>query len=167
MVDNGRVDWKRLARTVRTGIRFLDNVLTVNHFPTEECRKVGHNSRRIGLGVTGLHYMLIKLGLRYGDEKSLEFIERLFSTIRDEAYKQSVYLARDKAPFPAFERGQYLKSDFSRTLPARIRMLIKRHGIRNAVMLTIPPCGTISMLLRIVTGKLTSLKGWERCLISC
>jgi ribonucleoside-diphosphate reductase alpha chain len=146
------VDWKRLARTVRTGIRFLDNVLTVNHFPTDECDEVAQRSRRIGLGVTGLHYLLIKLGLRYGSEKCLEFLERLFATIRDEAYKQSVYLSRDKTPFPAFDSKQYLNEDFAKTLPARIRMLIKAHGIRNAVMLTIPPCGTISMLMGVSTG---------------
>jgi ribonucleoside-diphosphate reductase alpha chain len=150
--DGSDLDWKRLARTVRTGIRFLDNVLTVNTFPTEECKLVGERSRRIGLGVTGLHYMLIKLNIKYGSEKCLEFLERLFSTIRDEAYKMSIYLARDKQPFPEFDYKKYLNEEFAKTLPARIRMLIKRHGIRNAVMLTIPPCGTISMLHGVSSG---------------
>ena len=146
------VDWKRLARTVRSGVRFLDNVLTINKFPTDTCKKVGERSRRIGLGVTGLHYMLIKLGIEYGNEKCLEFLDRLFATIRDEAYKMSIYLARDKKPFPEFDYKKYLNEDYARTLPARIRMLIKRHGIRNAVMLTIPPCGTISMLHGVSSG---------------
>jgi ribonucleoside-diphosphate reductase alpha chain len=150
--DGSDVDWKRLAKTVRTGIRFLDNVLTVNNFPTVECKKVGERSRRIGLGVTGLHYMLIKLGIKYGSEKCLEFLDRLFSTIRDESYKMSIYLARDKKPFPEFDYKKYLNEDFAKTLPARIRMLIKRHGVRNAVMLTIPPCGTISMLHGVSSG---------------
>jgi ribonucleoside-diphosphate reductase alpha chain len=150
--DGSDLDWKRLAKTVRTGIRFLDNVLTVNTFPTEECKKVGERSRRIGLGVTGLHYMLIKLGLSYGSESCLEFLERLFGTIRDEAYKMSIYLSRDKKPFPEFDYKKYLEEDFAKTLPARIRMLIKRYGIRNAVMLTIPPCGTISMLHGVSSG---------------
>jgi ribonucleoside-diphosphate reductase alpha chain len=150
--DGSDVDWKRLAKTVRTGVRFLDNVLTINTFPTEECKKVGERSRRVGLGVTGLHYMLIKLGIRYGSEKCLEFLERLFATIRDEAYKMSIYLARDKKPFPEFDYKKYLNEEFARTLPARIRMLIKRYGIRNAVLLTIPPCGTISMLHGVSSG---------------
>ncbi len=153
VLDDGTdVDWKRLAKTVRTGIRFLDNVLTVNKFPTDTCKRVGERSRRIGLGVTGLHYMLIKLGITYGSEKCLEFLDRLFTTIRDEAYKQSIYLARDKSPFPEFDYRKYLNEDFAKTLPARIRMLIKRHGVRNAVMLTIPPCGTISMLHGVSSG---------------
>jgi len=150
--DGSDIDWKRLARTVRTGIRFLDNVLTVNKFPTDTCKRVGERSRRIGLGVTGLHYMLIKLGVKYGNEKCLEFLDRLFSTIRDEAYKMSIYLARDKSPFPEFDYKKYLNEEYAKTLPARIRMLIKRHGIRNAVMLTIPPCGTISMLHGVSSG---------------
>ena len=72
MVENGEVDWKRLAATVRAGVRLLDNVLTVNHYPINECREVGQKSRRIGLGVMGMHYMLIELGLKYGSEKCLE-----------------------------------------------------------------------------------------------
>ena len=152
MVENGQVDWKRLANAVRTGIRFLDNVLTVNHFPTQKCKEVGARSRRIGLGVMGLHYMLIKLGLRYGSENCVEFIERLFKTIRDESYKTSCYLSRDKGAFPAFDYKQYLKEDFAKTLPARIRMMIKEHGIRNAVMLTIPPTGTTAMLMGVSSG---------------
>jgi len=153
VLDDGTdIDWKRLARTVRTGVRFLDNVLTVNTFPTEECKLVGERSRRIGLGVTGLHYMLIKVGIKYGSEKCLELLDRLFTTIRDEAYKMSIYLARDKKPFPEFDYKKYLSEEFAKTLPARIRMLIKRYGIRNAVMLTIPPCGTISMLHGVSSG---------------
>tara|TARA_R100000951_G_scaffold30502_2_gene26218 strand:- start:7442 stop:9346 length:1905 start_codon:yes stop_codon:yes gene_type:complete len=150
--DGSDVDWKRLARTVRTGIRFLDNVLTINTFPTDECKTVAERSRRVGLGVTGLHYMFIKLGITYGGEKCLEFLERLFTTIRDEAYKMSIYLARDKTPFAEFDSKKYLNEEFAKTLPARIRMLIKRYGVRNAVMLTIPPCGTISMLHGVSSG---------------
>jgi ribonucleoside-diphosphate reductase alpha chain len=152
MVVDGEVDWKRLARAIRTGIRFLDNVLTVNHFPVTECKEVAHKSRRIGLGVMGLHYMLIKLNLLYGKEESLEFIERLFATIRNEAYKASCYLSREKGPFNAFDAKKYLKEEFSKGLPARIRMMIKEHGIRNAVMLTIAPTGTTAMVHSVSTG---------------
>jgi ribonucleoside-diphosphate reductase alpha chain len=150
--DESDLDWKRLARTVRLGVRFLDNVLTINSYPVDKCKTVAEKSRRIGLGVMGLHYMLIRLGLKYGDEKCLEFLERLFSTIRDEAYKQSMYLARDKGSFAEFDYKKFLSESFARTLPARIRMLIKEYGIRNAVMLTIPPTGTTSMLMGVSSG---------------
>jgi len=153
MVDDfGNVDYKRLARTVRLGVRFLDNVLTVNNFPIPECREVGHRSRRVGLGVTGLHYFLIKAGYKYGSEASLEFIERIFTTIRDEAYKASISLSKEKGSFPAFEPKKYLAQDFSKTLPPRIRTDIKKHGIRNAVLLTVAPTGTTSMVAGVSTG---------------
>ncbi len=96
--------------------------------------------------------MLIRVGIKYGSEKCLELLDRLFTTIRDESYKMSIYLARDKKPFPEFDYKKYLSEEFAKTLPARIRMLIKRYGIRNAVMLTIPPCGTISMLHGVSSG---------------
>ena len=150
--DNTDIDWKRLAKTIRTGIRFLDNVLTINHYPIEECRTAGERSRRIGLGTMGLHHMLIKLGLKYGSDSCIEFIERLYSTIRDEAYLASMYLARAKGSFPEFDSKKFLAEEFAKTLPARIRMLIKENGIRNAVMLTAAPTGTISMVHGVSTG---------------
>ena len=152
MVTDGEFDWKRFAASVRTGIRFLDNVLTVNSFPIEECREVAHKSRRVGLGFMGYHYMLIKLGIKYGSDKCLEFTDRLMSTFRDEAYKTSIYISRDKGPFEEFNASKYLKEEFAKTLPARIRMLIREHGIRNAVMLTVAPTGTISMVHGVSSG---------------
>ena len=150
--DNSDVDWNKLAATVKTGVRFLDNILTVNHFPVADCREAGHRSRRIGLGVLGLHYMLIKLGMKYGSEKSLGFISRLFATIRNEAYKASAYIARDKGSFPEFDRSKFLATDFAKTLPITVRMLIKEHGIRNGVLLTIAPTGTTGMTVGVSTG---------------
>ena len=146
------IDWPRLAKTIRTGIRFLDNVLTVNHYPIEECKIAGERSRRIGLGTMGLHHMLIKLGIKYGSEKCIEFLDRLYTTIRDESYLASMYIAREKGSFPEFNSKKYLSEEFAKTLPARIRMLIKEFGIRNAVMLTAAPTGTVSMVHGVSTG---------------
>ncbi len=150
--DELEIDWRKLARTIRTGIRFLDNVLTANHYPIPECKLAGERSRRIGLGTLGLHHMLIKLGIKYGSEKCLEFLDRLYSTIRNEAYLASMYLAKERGSFPEFRARQYLKEEFSKDLPARIRMLINQYGIRNAVMLTAAPTGTISMVHATSTG---------------
>lgn len=146
------VDWKKLARTIKTGIRFLDNVLSVNHFPIPECKEVAHRSRRIGLGYMGLHHMLIRLGLTYGSDKCLEFLARLAATFRNEAYRASAYLSREKGPFPMYDRKKFLASDFARTLPVHTRMLIKKVGIRNAVMLTVPPTGTTSFMMGTSSG---------------
>lgn len=150
--DDGVIDWKKLANTVRVGVRFLDNVLTLNHYAVKECKEVGDRSRRIGLGTTGLHYFLIKAGYKYGDEKCCEFVERLYQTIRDEAYKASVEIAKEKGAFPLFDSSKYLKEGFAKTLPPRIRNEIKKYGIRNAVSLTAAPCGTNSMVAGVSTG---------------
>jgi ribonucleoside-diphosphate reductase alpha chain len=146
------VDWKKLAKTIYVGIRFLDDVLTANHYPIPECKTAGERSRRIGLGVTGLHYLLIKLGHVYGDEKCIEFLDRLFATFRNEAYKASVSIAKEKGSFPAFDVDKYCQEEFFKQLPPRLQTSIKRHGIRNAVMLTIAPCGTNSMVLGVSSG---------------
>ena len=146
------VDWKRLANAVRVGIRFLDNVLAANHYPIPECKTIGERSRRIGLGVTGLHYLLLRLGYRYGNEKCLEFLDRLFATFRNEAYNASVELAKEKGAFPAFDAEKYAQEEFFLQLPPRLQNAIKKHGIRNAVMLTIAPCGTNSMVLGVSSG---------------
>lgn len=150
--DDGTILWKKIASVVRLGIRFLDNVLTINHFAVSECKEVADRSRRIGFGVTGLHYFLIKAGYRYGDEKCCEFTERLFQTIRDEAYKASIEVAKEKGSFQLFDSEKYLDEEFCKTLPPRIRADIKKYGIRNAVMLTCAPCGTTSMVLGVSTG---------------
>tara|TARA_R110000765_G_scaffold81969_1_gene160094 strand:+ start:3555 stop:5462 length:1908 start_codon:yes stop_codon:yes gene_type:complete len=153
MVDmDGTIDWRRLARTVKTGVRFLDNILTTNHFPIEECEESGMRSRRIGLGITGLHYFLIKAGYRYGSESCLEFLERLFATIRNEAYKASMYLGKEKGSFKAYDWGKLKDEKYLKTLPSRIRSDIKKNGLRNAVLLTVAPTGTISMVLGVSTG---------------
>ena len=149
---DGVIDWRRLARTVRTGTRFLDNILTANHFPIPECEEGGMRSRRVGLGITGLHYFLIKAGYKYGSESCLEFLERLFATIRNEAYKASMYLAKEKGSFPAYDWGKLKDEKFFKTLPSRIRSDIKKNGLRNAVLLTVAPTGTISMVLGVSTG---------------
>ena len=146
------VNWKRLAAAVRVGVRFLDNVLASNHYPIPECKTIGERSRRIGLGVTGLHYLLLRLGYRYGDQKCLEFLDRLFATFRNEAYSASVELAKEKGAFPAFDAEKYSQERFFLQLPPRLQGAIKKYGIRNAVMLTIAPCGTNSMVLGVSSG---------------
>ena len=146
------VNWKLLAQTVRAGVRFLDNVLTVNRYPLSTMREVSHNSRRIGLGIMGLAYLLIKMGLRYGSDASLEFIDRLMKTIRDEAFKASIELAKEKGSFSKFKAGPYLSNKFIGRLPPDIQADIREYGIRNAVILSVAPTGTISMLTGCSSG---------------
>jgi len=137
------VDWSRLAKTIHVAVRFLDNVLTVNHYPIPETNDSATKSRRIGLGIMGLHYLLIKLGMKYGKKKSLEFIERFFATIRNESYDASIELAKEKGPFSEFDRDEFLRQPFVKRLPTRLIRKIKKYGIRGASLNTIPPTGCL------------------------
>jgi ribonucleoside-diphosphate reductase alpha chain len=150
--EKNDINWSKLAKTVVTGVRFLDNVLTINRYPIPASEEAAHNGRQIGLGTLGLHYLLIKLGLKYGSKKSLEFIERLFATIRNEAYEASIELAKERGAFPKFERDTYLNNNFVKKLPPRLHRKIKKYGIRNVSLLTCAPTGTISMISGVSSG---------------
>jgi len=146
------VDYSKLAKTIRCGIRFLDNVLTLNRYPIPKSQEAAHAGRQIGMGTLGLHYLLIKLGLTYGSKKSLEFIERLYSTIRNEAYEASIELAKERGTFPKFDIEQYLNNNFVKNLPIRLLKRIKKYGIRNVSCLTCAPTGTTSMIVGVSSG---------------
>lgn len=145
-VKNGEVDWHTLATVTRYGVRFLDNVLSVNHYPLEEMKEKSNKLRRIGLGVTGLADMLALLGYSYGSKKGNEFIDKLFRFISKVAYESSVMLAVEKGPFPACKPELHVKSGYMKRMPKKIKMLVEEHGIRNCALLTIAPTGTVSIL---------------------
>lgn len=150
VTDLGDVDWDGLRSTIHTAVRFLDNVLSVNEYPLNEIRENNHNVRRLGLGIMGLHSMLIKLGYRYSEASS--FIEGLMSFIKTEAYNASIDLAIEKGPFGAYDE-RFLDSGFARrALPSQLRSRIRKNGIRNCALLTIAPTGTTGMVSNVSTG---------------
>lgn len=149
--SNGSLDWDALDSTIRTGVRFLDNVLTVNHYPLSEIKENCEQVRRIGLGVMGLHSMLLELGYKYSSNEGRIFVEQLFSFIKNVSYDASVTLAAEKGPFPAYDL-RFLESGFSKTLKRGVRGKIKEHGIRNCAILTIAPTGTTGMVAGVSTG---------------
>lgn len=150
-VENGVFDWSAFDESVRLGVRFLDNVLTVNHYPLQEIKDNCENVRRLGLGVMGLHTMLLELGMRYDDAASFEFVDHLFNTLKNTAYDASINLAIEKGPFPAYD-PRFLESGFTKGLKRGIRYKIKEHGIRNCAILTIAPTGTTSMVAGVSSG---------------
>lgn len=150
-VEDGEFNWELLAETVRVGTRFLDNVLTVNHYPLEEVRENCETVRRLGLGVMGLHTMLLSLGMKYDDPEAFEFVDELFEFIKNVSYHYSVELAIEKGPFPAYD-PRFLESGFVKTLDSDLRARIEEHGIRNCALLTIPPTGTTSMTAGVSSG---------------
>jgi ribonucleoside-diphosphate reductase alpha chain len=151
-VKDKEFDWDNLRTTIRTGVRFLDDVLAVNSYPLPEIEAKCAQLRRIGLGVLGLHHMLIELGLKYNSTAGLEFVDKLFKFLKNESYEASIDLAIEKGPFPGFDADKYLKSAFVKTLKPSIRERIKQSGIRNCALNTIAPTGTISMVCEVSSG---------------
>jgi ribonucleoside-diphosphate reductase alpha chain len=132
----------------------LDNVVDISRFPLPEQEAEARNKRRIGLGVTGLANALIMCDARYGSTKAVGLVETWMSALRDAAYRASVELAREKGPFPLFDRDAYLAGKCIAELPQDIRAGIAEHGIRNALLTSIAPTGTISLLADNVSSGL-------------
>ena len=145
-VTNGAIDYASLANTVRLGVRFLDNVLTVNSFPLPQMAAKSHSLRRIGLGTTALADTLALLGYRYGSEEGNKFVDKLFRFISKAAYEASIMLAVEKGPFPLCDPSQHIESGYLKRMPAKIRALLSENGIRNCAILTQAPTGTVSIL---------------------
>ncbi|MBN1648396.1 MAG: adenosylcobalamin-dependent ribonucleoside-diphosphate reductase [Spirochaetales bacterium] len=138
-------DFRAFEETVGRGIRFLDNVLDRTAYPLEKIKDFSRQWRRIGLGFTGLGDTFVMLGIRYGDEASLELASKIARSMRDASYSASSDLAAEKGSFPAFDAGKFLNAEFVKKLPETIRQKIRSQGIRNIQMNTIAPTGTTSL----------------------
>jgi ribonucleoside-diphosphate reductase alpha chain len=151
-VENGQMDWKRLAEVSKVAMRFLDNVIDATEYFIEENREAQLGTRRTGLGTMGLADALLKMQVAYGSEESLPIIERIYTTIRDAAYEASADIAVEKGAFPRFDREKYMQGQFIKQLPKHIQEKIRKQGIRNAVLLTQAPTGTTSLLAGVSSG---------------
>jgi len=151
-VENGQMDWERLADRSKVAMRFLDNVVDANEYFIEENREAQLGTRRTGLGTMGLADALIKMKIAYGSEASIPVIERIYATIRDAAYEASADIAAEKGSFPKFDREKYMQGRFIKRLPQHTQEKIKQQGIRNAVLLTQAPTGTTSLFAGVSSG---------------
>jgi ribonucleoside-diphosphate reductase alpha chain len=143
--ETARLDEDALADLVPVAVRMMDNVTDASQFPLEQQAAEARAKRRIGLGVTGLADALIMCRARYGLARAVELTERWMRTIRDEAYRASAALAEEKGAFPLFDAAPYLAGDMPGKLPADVRAAIEDYGIRNALLTSIAPTGTISL----------------------
>ncbi|WP_340110573.1 adenosylcobalamin-dependent ribonucleoside-diphosphate reductase [Pikeienuella sp. HZG-20] len=140
------LDEAALARLVETAVRMMDNVVDVSRFPLAAQAREAQAKRRIGLGVTGLADALAMTGLRYGSTEAAETTGRWLKLVQREAYLASTRLAAEKAPFPLFDRDAYLATETVAALDEDVRAEIAAHGVRNALLTSIAPTGTISLL---------------------
>jgi len=134
-----------LADLVATAVRMMDNVVDVSRFPLEAQAHEAANKRRIGLGVTGLADALLMTGLRYGSDEAARQTEDWLHAIARAAYLASAHLAAEKGAFPLFEAEPYLASGSLQHMDDDVRAEIAKHGIRNALLTSIAPTGTISL----------------------
>ena len=140
-----RLDLDALDDLVRTAVRMMDNVVDASRFPLPQQAAEARAKRRIGLGVTGLADALLMLGLRYGSDEAAAQTEAWMHAIARASYLASVDLAREKGAFPLFDAAAYLASGNMAAMDEDVRSAIRTHGIRNALLTSIAPTGTISL----------------------
>jgi ribonucleoside-diphosphate reductase alpha chain len=141
-----RLDSDALERLVPLAVRMLDNVIEVSRFPLPQQEREAKAKRRIGLGVTGLADALIFCGVRYGSPEAEKLAREWLGAVQRLSYLASADIAAEKGSFPLYDRARYLAGETVRTLPEDVRAAIGRYGIRNALLNSIAPTGTISLL---------------------
>ncbi|OZT13447.1 ribonucleoside-diphosphate reductase, adenosylcobalamin-dependent [Priestia aryabhattai] len=156
------VNFEKLRQTVETGVRMQDNVIDATPYFLEENQKQALGERRVGLGVMGLHDLLIYCETEYGSEKGNELVDQVFETIATTAYRASVELGKEKGSFPfligdseeetARLREAFTNTGFMKKMPEDIRESIKEHGIRNSHLLTVAPTGSTGTMVGVSTG---------------
>ncbi len=155
-----RFDHAALAEIVPVAIRLMDNVVDVSRFPLPEQAAEARAKRRIGLGVTGLADAFLMLGVRYGSPESAALTEEWLEAIKLHSYRASAEIAAEKGAFPLFDRDAFLAAPGVAELPDEIRDLIARHGIRNALLTSIAPTGTISLFAGNVASGIEPVFAW-------
>ena len=143
--DNAHVCETALEELVATAIRMMDNVVDASRFPLEEQRAEAMAKRRIGLGVTGLADALLMVGERYGSDKAAALTEHWMKAIARAAYLASAELAAEKGAFPLFDADAFLASETMQDMDEDVRKAVAENGIRNALLTSIAPTGTISL----------------------
>ena len=143
--DAARLDEDALEDLVSVAVRMMDNVVDASRFPLEAQAQEAQAKRRIGLGVTGLADALLMLGLRYGSDEAARQTEGWMRQIAHAAYRASVALAKERGAFPLFDADAFLASGNMQNMDEALRDDIRKHGIRNALLTSIAPTGTISL----------------------
>ena len=145
-LEGAALDEEALDDLVATAVRMMDNVVDASRFPLEAQAQEAAAKRRIGLGVTGLADALLMVGLRYGSQEAAEWTEAVMKRIARASYLASVDLAKERGAFPLFDKDKYLASGSLVHMDDDVKSEIAEHGIRNALLTSIAPTGTISLL---------------------
>jgi ribonucleoside-diphosphate reductase alpha chain len=150
--SRARFDFDLMRKTTKVGVRFLDNVLDVTEYPLKSQYLESQQKRRIGLGVTGFHDALLQLGVVYGSDASIDMATWMAKCLKEASYEASCDLAEERGSFPLFESDKFLRSKNLIDLPNETLHRISRTGLRNGVLNTIAPNGTISVYIGNVSS---------------
>ncbi|MGB8001469.1 MAG: vitamin B12-dependent ribonucleotide reductase, partial [Anaerobacillus sp.] len=156
------VDFDKLKETVEVGVRMQDNVINATPYFLDENEKQALGERRVGLGVMGLHDLLIYCEIVYGSEEGNKVTDQIFETIATTAYRASVDLAKEKGSFPFLDgstpeetnrlREAFVNTGYMQQMPNDIRESILDYGIRNSHLLTVAPTGSTGTMVGVSTG---------------
>lgn len=160
VTDDLEFDYEQFKKDIPPVVRAMDNIHDSTVFPLEEQAKESAHKRRMGLGLTGVANAIERIGYSYGSQEYLVEHERILIVLRDEVYRASIELAKEKGSFPLFDADLYLKGGFIKTLPADIKRAIRKHGIRNSHLLSIAPTGTISLSADNVSSGIEPVFSW-------
>ncbi len=158
---NAALDLDRLDALVRIAVRMMDNVIEVSRFPLAAQAAEAQAKRRIGLGVTGLADALIYCQVRYGSAEAVALTERWLAQLRRSAYLASAELAGEKGSFPLYHRDWVMARPGIHALDADVRDEIARVGLRNALVTSIAPTGTISLVADNVSSGIEPVFAWS------
>ena len=139
------IDYDLLRDAVDVMVRAFDNVIDRTVYPLAEQAEEAQAKRRMGVGVTAMANALETMGMPYGSTGYLVEQDRILCTVAFQAYRTSLELARQKGPFPLWDSDKYCEGPFFKTLPDDLQVLVRRHGLRNGLLTSIAPTGTISL----------------------
>ena len=156
------VNFEKLRQTVAVGVRMQDNVIDATPYFLEQNKKQALGERRVGLGVMGLHDLLIYCETKYGSEEGNKLVAEVFETIAHAAYEASVELAKEKGSFPFLTaeteegtkelRNRFVRTGFMEKMPDNLKEDILEYGIRNSHLLTVAPTGSTGTMVGVSTG---------------
>jgi ribonucleoside-diphosphate reductase alpha chain len=144
--ENAGLDDAALGDAAAIAVRFMDNVIDVSNYPLVQQKEEAFAKRRIGLGITGLADAMAMCGLTYGTPAAVSAARSWMAAIERSAYSASIALAQERGPFPLFDGGSFGKTGHAARLPADLQQSVAQHGIRNGLLTSIAPTGTISLL---------------------
>ncbi|HOY46799.1 MAG TPA: adenosylcobalamin-dependent ribonucleoside-diphosphate reductase [Candidatus Dojkabacteria bacterium] len=132
------IDWEEMAKITKVAVRFLDDIIEINHYPIKEIEDMTKRTRNVGVGIMGFADLLIKLGIRYGSEESIIVAEEVMKFIQKKAHEASEELGKEKGNFPEFKKSTWATQG--------------KKFMRNTRVTTIAPTGTISIVANCNPG---------------